>query len=270
MLSFVHAVPGLWKRDAPFEMVRNPGQRMDHSNKDEDAPQKYFHESRFHPHYDGRFAERRLKYHEHRASLRALVQTYFSTMRDIGIETFIMHGTLLGWWWNRLILPWDDDIDVMVTETSIHHLARYYNMTVHHYRLPGPDRKGRDYMLEVNPNYRNRTVDPSNMIDARWIDMDTGLYIDITTLRRNRTAEELGVPGAMMVKDKHKYTFDDVFPLRESIFESVPVNVPYAYAELLTEEYGAKALTDVIFENHKFDDEKKEWVPLKSVLTQNP
>ena len=28
------------------------------------------------------------------------MQTYLSSMLDIGAETWIIHGTLLGWWWN--------------------------------------------------------------------------------------------------------------------------------------------------------------------------
>ena len=31
------------------------------------------------------------------------MQTFLSTMADIGAETWIMHGTLLGWWWNQKV-----------------------------------------------------------------------------------------------------------------------------------------------------------------------
>lgn len=38
--------------------------------------------------------------------LSALIQTYLSTMSSIGAETWIMHGTLLSWWWNqKVFLP---------------------------------------------------------------------------------------------------------------------------------------------------------------------
>ena len=150
---------------------------------------------------------------------------------------------------------------VQMAESSIHYLADYYNMTVHHFKLPGTP-EGRDYMLEVNPNYRNGSVtDFLNVIDARWIDTETGLFIDITTLRRNHTAAKLGLPGVMMCKDKHHYLERDIFPLRESVFENTPVKIPYAYSELLEEEYGAKALTSRTFMNHVFDTERLEWLP---------
>jgi hypothetical protein len=41
--------------------------------------------------------------------LSALIQTYLSTMSSIGAETWIMHGTLLSWWWNQKVsssCPW--------------------------------------------------------------------------------------------------------------------------------------------------------------------
>ncbi|KAK5165904.1 mannosyltransferase [Saxophila tyrrhenica] len=98
------------------------------------------------------------------------------------------------------------------------------------------------------------------MIDARWNDMDVGLFIDITTLRRNKTADALGTDGAMMVKDKHHYMYDDIFPLRDSVFEGVAVKVPFAYTDVLIEEYGADALTKRIFYNFVFDAEKGEWI----------
>lgn len=160
-------------------------------------------------------------------------------------------------------MPWDSDLDVQMSEASMHHLASYYNLTIYHFALPGIS-EGRDYMLEINPNYKNgSTADKLNMIDARWVDTETGLFIDITTLRRNETAEALGIKGAMMCKDRHHYMFDDIFPLRESVFEGIQVKVPYAYSDLLIEEYSAYALTKVDFENHHFDQERMEWIPLK-------
>ncbi|KAF2469015.1 uncharacterized protein BDR25DRAFT_50386 [Lindgomyces ingoldianus] len=191
------------------------------------------------------------------------MRTYLSTMHDIGAETWIMHGSLLGWWWNRKIMPWDSDVDVQMSERSMEFLANYYNMTVHHYRISGT-KDGRNYLLEVNPHYKDgSTTDTLNVIDARWIDMETGLFIDITTLRRDLTAEAMGIKGHMMCKDRHHYLEKDIFPLRDSVFEDMPVKIPYAYTELLEEEYGPKSLTKTDFEHHHFDNKKLEWVPMK-------
>ena len=79
-------------------------------------------------------------------------------------------------------------------------------MTEHHFNVPGVD-GGRTYVLEVNPNYVIRsTADKSNVIDARWIDMNTGLFIDITALRQDDGKRRVNhVAGAMMCKDGHVY-----------------------------------------------------------------
>lgn len=140
-----------------------------------------------------------------------LMQSYLFSMRDLGAETWIMHGTLMGWWWNRSvsqhetrelplgidcsqIMPWDSDVDVQISASTIHFLASYYNMTMHRFH-------GRNYMMEINPNYVNgSSADLLNMIDGRFIDTETGLFIDMTTLRPKD-----GFPGKLTCKDKHQY-----------------------------------------------------------------
>jgi hypothetical protein len=103
------------------------------------------------------------------------------------------------------ILPWDSDIDVQVSEATIAYLAEYYNMTEYHFSLPDIE-TGRNYLLEINPHYTIRgTEDKLNVIDGRWIDTDTGLFIDISTVRKNYTAIAQGITGALMCKDRHHY-----------------------------------------------------------------
>jgi hypothetical protein len=76
-------------------------------------------------------------------------------------------------------------------------------MTIFHYRTPRIP-EGRDYMLEVNPFYKIRDQsDKLNVIDARWVDTDSGLFIDITTVRKNYTHP--AGPGILSCKDGHEY-----------------------------------------------------------------
>ena len=148
------------------------------------------------------------------------MRSYLYTMRDLGAETWIMHGTLLGWWWNRKvrweffrcsvswlltslqILPWDSDIDVQVSASTIQFLANFYNMTVHSFHA-------RDFMLEINPQYVDGSVeDDLNTIDGRYIDTETGLFIDITTVRPKENA-----PGILTCKDTNEYNVRGRFRL---------------------------------------------------------
>ena len=131
-----------------------------------------------------------------------------------------------------------------MTIDTLSFLANFYNMTVYHYRSPNfPE--GKDYMLEINPtfNFIGGPYDKLNMIDARWIDRDTGLFIDITSVRPNMTARAMGKHGALMCKDKHNYIENQIFPLRDSIFEETPVKIPFDYTYLLEEEYSKASLT---------------------------
>ncbi|KAJ5085889.1 hypothetical protein N7532_010660 [Penicillium argentinense] len=246
----------------------------EYKNVDEIPTAKYFTESSFHYHYDGRFADRPLPDYKVIPYLSALIQTYLKTMESIGAETWIMHGTLLAWWWNQKvpqtqclqqpwesghvlttrqqIFPWDNDLDVQISEPTIHFLADYYNMTEHHFHMPDED-KGRSYLLEINPHYVVKdTRDRLNVIDARWIDMSSGLFIDITAVRKDDAKRSGGQTEALMCKDRHHYLESQIWPLRESYFEDVPVKIPYAYVELLEEEYGAKSLTNADFHEYVF------------------
>jgi hypothetical protein len=59
-------------------------------------------------------------------------------------------------------------------------------------------------MLEINPHYVNREQsDRLNVIDARWVDTTSGLFIDITTARYNYTHQ--AGEGMLSCKDGHEY-----------------------------------------------------------------
>lgn len=155
-------------------------------------------------------------------------------------------------------MPWDPDADIQVTEADMYYLAAYYNMTVYYYKYSDM-KKGRYFQLEINPYFRHRGQDDSlNFIDARWIDMQSGLYIDITAARYNVTHEQ----GEGILYDKHGHEFrvsslvptigehyaevvkdTYLYPLRDTTFEGVPVKIPFRYRDMLVSEYGEKALT---------------------------
>lgn len=261
----VHLFLGLWLAllqpvlgDADFLSVRT-SLNTDYSGFQGQPGSKYFHEAKFHYHYDGRFADKTIPDDKRHPYLTALAKSYLSMMADVGAETWIMHGSLLGWWWNQKIMPWDSDLDVQVSETTLHFLAQYYNMTEYHFDVPGvPD--GRTFLLEINPNFVSRTFeDKANKIDARWIDTDSGLFIDITCVRKDYEERAKGNKGALFSKDKHRYQEEAMFPLRDSYFEGMPVKIPYDYKRLLVEEYGEKSITNTFYHNHQFSEETKEW-----------
>lgn len=44
-----------------------------------------------------------------------------------------------------------------------------------------------------------------NVIDARWIDTSSGMFIDITTVRKDDEARKRGRLSALICKDGHQY-----------------------------------------------------------------
>ncbi len=194
-------------------------------------------------HYDARYFAGRVAYEEHRPALRHLIRSYLTVFRDLGVETWLAHGTLLGWWWNGHIMPWDYDLDVQVSAETLFYLAENFNRTMHEYRYVD-ETTGREatktYLLDVNPNHSQRSrLNGQNVIDARWIDTSNGMFIDITGLAER---EPEAHPGVWSCKNYHRYRTRDLYPMRESEFEGVPATIPFNFEGVLTDEYGMKSL----------------------------
>ncbi|KAK4122947.1 hypothetical protein N657DRAFT_552654, partial [Parathielavia appendiculata] len=242
-----------------------------HNQNNADAPPsppqeyKYFHEAGFSlelSHYDARFFRGPVPYATHRAILTHLIRSYLSTFRvTLGLETWLAHGTLLGWWWNGRIMPWDFDVDAQVSGATLAVLAERHNGSMHEYTLRN-ETSGRDetrvFLLDVNPF--GTKVDRGtgeNAIDARWIDVETGMYVDITALMERDPENS---PGVVSCKNFHWYKMEELYPLRETVFEGVKAMVPREFEKVLVDEYGAKSLVVTEWEGHHFDAELKEWV----------
>ncbi len=158
----------------------------------------------------------------------------------------------------------DWDIDVQVSHSTLVRLATHLNGTMYnytwstadgdgghgyhhnangddgsHYHHGSTNRSG-SYLLDVNPFSAERTRgDGLNIIDARWIDQRSGLFIDITGLSET---EPVTAPGLLRCKNDHRYRPADIYPLRHSTLEGVPVKVPHKAEHILVEEYERKAL----------------------------
>lgn len=240
---------------------------------------KYFHEpgqSDELGHYDIRYFKEKVSYEERGHTLHHLIRSYLTVTREHNIETWIAHGTLLGWWWNGKIMPWDWDLDVQVSAATLTWLGENYNMTTHSYNATDAEgaEETREYLLDINPNHVERVRgDGQNVIDGRWIDVRNGLFIDITGLSETNPSTQ---PGMWSCKNFHRYHTRDLYPLRESVFEGVPALVPYSFDKILTDEYSARALTKTLHQGyvvlstawrkvanenrHRWIPEQKEWV----------
>lgn len=129
-------------------------------------------------------------------------------------------------------------MDTQVSGATLQYLGKKYNQTMHKYQ-PEDGTPEREYLLDIGAYIDERDRgDGMNVIDARWIDITNGLFIDITGLSETHPDTS---PGVWSCKNYHRYHTSDLYPMRETVFEGVPAKVPYSYDKILLEEYHEKA-----------------------------
>ncbi|OTA94071.1 hypothetical protein M434DRAFT_384849 [Hypoxylon sp. CO27-5] len=248
------------RKSSPKTKTKAHDQHQHPQPQPQPQPPKYFHEaggSLELGHYDARYFQGVVPYEAHGPALRHLIRSWLATARGLGVETetWLAHGTLLGWWWNGRVMPWDYDLDVQMPTATLAYLGRHFNRTLHDYRFPHDGYVNKTYLLDVNPHHTDiERGNGHNIIDARWIDVSNGLFIDITGLAERDPA---GSPGVWSCKNAHKYRTAELYPVRHTEFEGVPASVPYAFDKILTDEYGSKSLVNT---EHHWAPELKEWV----------
>jgi len=186
--------------------------------------------------------------------LKQLFANWAGWCDDNNIKYIIGHGTLLGWKWNERILLWDDDMDVIVDQPTFAYLLQYNNTVI----------RGR-YLLDLNPDYIYRGYGGYNTIDGEFIDLETGVYIDITIL--THTLHNINTTKSRMVsetencfencledKSVHRYAYDIIYPFRRAKLEGIETWIPNKPEEALDQEYTIKARTIPEFTAY-------EWTP---------
>ena len=148
------------------------------------------------------------------------------------------------------MLPWDWDIDTQVSGATLAYMGKHLNQTMYNYTATDDRSVQRIYLLDVNPAIVERERgNGNNIIDARWIDVQNGLYIDITGLSETHPDDN---PGVWSCKNYHRYNTMDLYPMRETMYEGTIAKVPYAYDRILTQEYHEEALIVTDYEGYAF------------------
>ncbi|AET38660.1 Mnn14p Ecym_3157 [Eremothecium cymbalariae DBVPG len=131
-------------------------------------------------HFDARFFHGIVEDTEMRARLDAIVRAWLSFTMNNNLTSWLSHGTLYGWLYNGLAFPWDRDHDMQMPITHLNKLAEFYNQSV---VVEDPRFGNSRYFIDVTSSITSRVHgNDRNNIDARFIDVDSGLYIDITGL----------------------------------------------------------------------------------------
>lgn len=200
---------------------------------------RYFPLSPLSTHLDARFARSAPPPTlERQAALSRLLHSFISTMNDLGITVWLAHGSLLAWYWSERVFPWEWDLDVHVHFRELERLASCCNGSAYKYGA------GERYLLDINAFMweRDGKIDPANRIDARWVDLATGMFVDVTAVEREDKRR-----GGLGAKDGHWYRTKDVLPLKVAWFEGVEVLVPWNTTAVLEQEYGRKVLVMRVF-----------------------
>ncbi|ODV95098.1 hypothetical protein PACTADRAFT_50920 [Pachysolen tannophilus NRRL Y-2460] len=157
----------------------------------------------------------------HTAVLHRLARTWFRLCQQFDIPTWLNHGPLIGWYWNGMSLPYDYDLDLQMPIQSLHKVAKFLNNTLIYDFTNEPDYVNDElkidnkaelgtaaYYIDINPTYfdRNGVRSDKNNIDARLIDTETGLYIDITAIADflSETQYDISEQKKVIVKGDNK------------------------------------------------------------------
>ena len=143
---------------------------------------------------------------------------YLAVKHDF--EYFMSYGSLIGVVRHRGFIPWDDDVDIMMTKS---HLDKFIDVC---HQLPDS--------IKIFPQGLNfiKVMDKYSKIS---IDGKRGVAVDIFVLDENKdTCQFVNVHSQRIIKLKKA----KVFPLLKMDFEKIKVPVPANYHELLTNIYG--------------------------------
>ncbi|AJR69233.1 hypothetical protein H816_YJM1418J00264 [Saccharomyces cerevisiae YJM1418] len=117
---------------------------------------------------------------EFEARLNSLIRNFQKFVKANGLISWLSHGTLYGYLYDGLKFPWDVDHDLQMPIKHLHYLSQYFNQSL---ILEDPREGNGRFLLDVGSAITVRVHgNGENNIDARFIDIDSGIYIDITGL----------------------------------------------------------------------------------------
>lgn len=235
-------------------------------------------------HYDWRFFNGALNYdkigwNEKELNYRAniildrLLRNWNLFAEEKGIVSWIMHGPLLSWYWDGLMFPFDLDIDIQMPMSELVRLARDYNQTL---IVEDPSEGYGKFFIDVGSFIHNRDISSkSNHIDARFVDVESGIYIDITALAKSKANPPEEYENNELVsivkpsdddqveiyndRRKHFYKLEQLSPLKYSMLAGVPVFIPSVITDRLIFEY-TQGLTNLEFHDWYFIHQLNLWL----------
>ncbi|ODV96726.1 hypothetical protein PACTADRAFT_48543 [Pachysolen tannophilus NRRL Y-2460] len=198
--------------------------------------------------------------------LHRLLRTWLQFTYQQNIITWIAHGTMLSWYFNGIQFPYDNDIDVQMPILELNKFsARFNNSLVVEDLTYGFGK----YYVDCGAFMTHRSRENNNNnIDARFIDVDTGMYIDITALSLSNSKTPARYKNNKEVyncRNNHFYSIQELSPVTLSLMEGALTLIPENFSQILTEEY-PKGLINKDYREYFYIDELKLWIPYRNLL----
>ncbi|KAK6464809.1 LicD family-domain-containing protein [Scheffersomyces coipomensis] len=202
--------------------------------------------------------------------LDRMLRNWFRFANEKGIVSWIAHGPLLSWYWDGLMFPFDEDIDIQMPMQELIRFSKNYNQTL---IVEDVTEGFGKYLIDCSHfiHHRGKSY-KENHIDARFIDIDTGSFIDITGVSTSEekkpkkyndiieafkqkqvqpqpepenndgkspelSKQELNKLPIYNCRNLHFYSYDELIPLRLSMISGVPTYIPNKVIDILEDEY---------------------------------
>ncbi|CAK9439899.1 uncharacterized protein LODBEIA_P39990 [Lodderomyces beijingensis] len=228
-------------------------------------------------HYDWRFFNGKLSYNNHRTAiiLERLMRNWFKFTTKHNIVSWIAHGPLLSWYWNGGVFPFDNDLDMQMPIEHLIKLGELFNQTI---VVEDMHEGFGKYMIDVGTFIHNRKIsERGNHIDARFIDIETGVYIDLTGISSSgavppgkcyQNIQDDKDEGPLLQHEEetfndrrvHFYHFSQISPLKLSMIDGVPCYVPNSIIKRLKYEYAEDSLARSDYDDWFFVPRLGNWI----------
>ncbi|KAG7662993.1 uncharacterized protein J8A68_003503 [[Candida] subhashii] len=245
-------------------------------------------------HYDWRFYNGNVRESpKNDMSVHGLLKAMFKLANAYDIKCWIAHGSLLSWYWDGMKFPWDGDVDITMPIDELHHLTRQFNQSLivdFGNDIDSQIRYGR-YFLDSSTFISRRTKENGrNNIDARLVDVDTGIYIDITGLAlsnsrsrdrydfllkstkyerdsvgniKDKSVTEYDVNEHLQAyncKNNMFFTLKELSPIMLSLFDGEYTYVPNQISTILMNEFTSNSIIKTKYRDYTYVPILRLWV----------
>mgnify|MGYP002834320967 CR=1 FL=1 len=167
------------------------------------------------------------------------LQMLHTMSQKIDIPFILLHGGLIGWYWNEKLLPWDTDIDVSIIDhISYESWLKSFpttNDTVFQHEEHRDDRYktfykvSEEFVVYVDTN-------PKHHIESRLLHEPTGVYTDITYLYP-QNSDYVMKANLNQLWGGHTFPQKQLLPLQECNINNIQLHCPHSVETILKNEY---------------------------------